>query len=631
MPADPWDSAQREIIFSDGTARLLVEAGPGTGKTAVACARVAHLIENEDVEPSNVWLFSFTRTAVREIRDRIQQYVTNPKVALAVRITTLDSRVWHLRQGFSDDDVRPTGEASYRLNIEDILNRLRDRDHALIDYLADVEHLIVDEAQDLVGLRGELVCELIKVLDPQCGITVFSDIAQGIYGFTTENGNGGAENYFNAVVEIERFKEFSKKQLTTVYRTNDAELARAWEELRRAVLSFGSADINSLEYLQDKISHLAHGSVPPARQQDLDGRADILVLYRTRGNVLAASSWLWSNKIPHKLRMSGLPERLTPWIARVFCDFTDSTISEAKFSEIWSARVPPTMFDEADREHGWAALRYYCGVGRNSVDVRRMRQRLSVTRPPIEFILPDEKLPGPVLGTIHASKGREAPHVHLMLTNVRKTDDAQQLAEEARVLFVGATRSRESLRIGRIPSRYCRYTEGSRRMFEFSKRYVAAQTELGRKDDLDRSAALDTNEWPDGEEGAHKVQEYLWKHCLTPKDLYAEMSADTDWQYWLHDSDGLCDWIGRLSQNLKRDLWDIGKAVATYKKKKRLRPGGKIKFITMTGSASVVLPLEDESVHRLIAPHNETGIFLVPTIFAFTNVYFNSYRSRKKA
>lgn len=66
-----WDSAQIKVIEESVSSRILVSAGPGMGKTAVACARVAHMIE-QGVPASGIWLISFTRTAVREIRDRIQ-------------------------------------------------------------------------------------------------------------------------------------------------------------------------------------------------------------------------------------------------------------------------------------------------------------------------------------------------------------------------------------------------------------------------------------------------------------------------------------------------------------------------------------------------------------------------------
>ncbi len=46
---------------------MIVYAGPGMGKTAVACARVSELID-QNVEAGNIWMLSFTRTAVKNKR-----------------------------------------------------------------------------------------------------------------------------------------------------------------------------------------------------------------------------------------------------------------------------------------------------------------------------------------------------------------------------------------------------------------------------------------------------------------------------------------------------------------------------------------------------------------------------------
>ena len=58
-----WDLEQLEIIMEPPASWQLVAAGPGTGKTAVACQRVAYLVD-EGVPPSRILLVSFTRTAV---------------------------------------------------------------------------------------------------------------------------------------------------------------------------------------------------------------------------------------------------------------------------------------------------------------------------------------------------------------------------------------------------------------------------------------------------------------------------------------------------------------------------------------------------------------------------------------
>ena len=110
-----WDKSQREIIDVPPEDRLLVGAGPGTGKTAVACARVSQLIDQGGLEPSRIWLISFTRTAVREIRDRIAADLEDASAAYAVKIATLDSHSWTIHSGF-DEAAKILG--SYEENIE---------------------------------------------------------------------------------------------------------------------------------------------------------------------------------------------------------------------------------------------------------------------------------------------------------------------------------------------------------------------------------------------------------------------------------------------------------------------------------------------------------------------------------
>ena len=78
--------------------------------------------------------------------------------------------------------------------------------------------------------------------------------------------------------------------------------------------------------------------------------------------------------------------------------------------------------------------------------MKRLRTLLSQPRPPIELCYPDCGGYGPIFSTIHASKGREADRVILMLP--RKLESAiaknktvrQDMLEEARVYYVGATR-----------------------------------------------------------------------------------------------------------------------------------------------------------------------------------------------
>jgi hypothetical protein len=95
-----WTPEQLEVIDAERSARQLVQAGPGTGKTAVACARVANLIEKQNVLPHEIFLISFTNAAIHELRNRIKSYLSDPDLASGLRITTIDSFAASLQSGF---------------------------------------------------------------------------------------------------------------------------------------------------------------------------------------------------------------------------------------------------------------------------------------------------------------------------------------------------------------------------------------------------------------------------------------------------------------------------------------------------------------------------------------------------
>jgi len=61
---------QRELIEST-EGLYLVDAGAGTGKTFTVTRRYANIVSQDDVEPDDVLLITFTRNAATEMKDRI--------------------------------------------------------------------------------------------------------------------------------------------------------------------------------------------------------------------------------------------------------------------------------------------------------------------------------------------------------------------------------------------------------------------------------------------------------------------------------------------------------------------------------------------------------------------------------
>ena len=186
---------QEGVINGAASARLLVEAGPGFGKTDVACARIVHLLE-QGSPPSGIVLLTFTRTAVREIRDRIHALASSGTELGGVEVRTLDSFAWRLRRGLIEMGKIVAGQTSYEQTftvLREVLSRppgdeIRGR---VMEYLCGKNHILIDEAQDLVGGRSAFVMDLLRMVPKECGWTVFYDPAQAIYDWSEAENDFG--------------------------------------------------------------------------------------------------------------------------------------------------------------------------------------------------------------------------------------------------------------------------------------------------------------------------------------------------------------------------------------------------------------------------------------------------------
>ena len=454
------DDSQTAVIHAEASARILVDAGPGTGKTAVACRRVAHLI-GTGIEPANVWILSFTRTAVHEVRNRIKELAESEAAAVAVKIFTLDSQAWQLVNGFANDKQDVFG--GYSQTIDKAIALLRKLTDEARDYFAAVEHLIVDEAQDLVGKRSDLVELLINAIPKSAGVTILCDDAQAIYGFAEQDT--AAPNAVSLTKRIRSGKcgAFDNVTLIEIHRTESPGLRKIFSGTRHTVLSPGASPSKRFQSVREELLQSADGQTGTILDQGLNEKPDALVLFRRRVEVLRASSYLSSNGVAHRVRMSGLPSYVPGWIAAILWDHEDGWLHESDF-KIRLSSMPKHLFPlGATTASLWQSLTRLAANSATKVDLHRLRAKLSVPRPPIDLSVQEIGDRGPIVGTIHASKGREAPTVHLMISE--QDLENPNLDEETRILYVGATRARKTLLTGHGDPVKAGSVEGSDRCY----------------------------------------------------------------------------------------------------------------------------------------------------------------------
>ena len=623
--AAQWTPEQREIITAKPGARLVVEAAPGTGKTAVAAARVAWLLTETSTNASQILVVSFTRTAVREIRDRIASLANESPSVGHVKITTIDSHSWGLRNGFEDAEMQVLGPAiSYHTNLERLVTLFEQRAEGLLQFVSDLEHVIIDEAQDVVGERAVLLKHFLKSLKPTCGATVFADSVQAIYGFTRDSrngakGNGKPEPLIGAGGPVSAFE---RRKLSTLFRACTPAVVELFKYARECVVAAPDDEPSDVERMRATLERYAPrvGSAdkPSDSNEDLAGSDDALVLYRYRAEVVRASSFLQGKKIEHRLRLSGLPTVVQPWIGCLLGEVTATSLDRRTFDALWESRVVPYPgLSAPDRDQGWTILGRLAGDRRSCIDLNVLRRVLARSRPPIEVCATEAGTRGPILSTIHASKGREASHVRLVLPKAQNdSDEETDWPEEARVLYVGATRAKGTLEL--------RYSYGARagplqddRMYAAHKK-TSSFLQVGIEGDVDPTAHL---RWPD----AAKHQNFLATMAGGMHLVTAFAKAENDWRYELTDvATGAC--FGRLSASLSDGL----KQRANHYKAKHggfWLPAREIRNLAVVGMTTVAL--EEGAAEGLPAPYCKSRLFLAPIVRGYPLVFFNRYEASK--
>lgn len=609
MRDSDWDAYQLRVIEENADLRLIVEAGPGTGKTAVACARLAYLINEEDIEPSNIWMISFTRTAVAEIRARLHSYVGDS--SFAIKIATIDSHAWSIHSGH-DPNASLTG--SYDESIARVIELLKN-DEDVADELLQIEHVVIDEAQDLVGERADLVEALVARLPPDCGITVFADEAQAIYGFSDksigsrkkESGSKSDLPLLGRLLAAKRLG-FSILALKEIYRTSSPGLKKIFSELRQDILDKQKHGSGLHAEVAQRIRELADkGGSKWSDMKVANFTCEDLLLFRTRAEVLMASQFC---DLPHRLRVSGYGATLPAWLAICFSDFVEPFLAQRHFLDLWAARIENKVSPPYGPAEAWRHLMHSAGRQDGSIDMQRLRRRLGQTRPPVELMLPEYGLHGPMVGTIHASKGREASNVILILPSVSEFDSVEEEIEEARVLFVGATRARGSLIVGEC-SPFKASTLASGRAHRSTRKGQSIMVEIGRSGDITARGLVGQSEFSEAD--ALKGQAFLTKIADVVTTFKLEADPNLDWRYRLYaGNEKVC--TGALSRKLTYDLWEI---LEHRNQRRTHKPPIHVNHVRGQGCATIVLSPDDNELETLNEPWASSGFILTPRVAAF--------------
>lgn len=447
----PLTDEQLAVVEQPWDARVLVTAGAGAGKTHTLVRRLDALCGHENpeqaLEAAEVLVLTFSRAAARELRERISRHGER---AHRVRARTFDAWAYELLLL-----AHPDGEWGTVGFDERIAGAARAIEEGALEIGDAVPpaHVVIDEAQDLLGGRRELVETLLDRYQDSCGFTVVGDAAQSVYGFQIEDPGERADetgrffdwlrcSYPDDLVELHLTQNFRAT-------TTEARIALA---LGPRLQRLSDPDEAGAIYdeLRDLLLDPANGMGGLDDEFTLDGLRDLsdtcAVLTRDNQQALVISDLLHTHGIDNRLRRP-LEERPVPyWVAELLRRTEANALTEDRFHTLL-ADIPLPY--EPDSTALWTVLRRVArGAGPGVLDLNRLRRAVAHGGFPDEAA--DPETANVVVSTVHRAKGLEFDRVIVLtpptLAELRKRyQDELDLPAEARALYVAMTRARQDL------------------------------------------------------------------------------------------------------------------------------------------------------------------------------------------
>ena len=434
---------QRAVVDQPADAKVSVTASAGTGKTHTLVRRLDALVARHDLAAGEILVLTFSRAAVRELSRRL---AGQGEAARYVAASTFDS--WALR-------LLTHADASSEWSIRPFDDRIRAAADLIatggVDdlYADDLLHVVIDEVQDLVGPRRELVEALLDRYD--CGFTVVGDPAQAIYGFQVDDQveRASEAGRFAQWLRVTFGDELVELELTTDFRTrtDGARIASApGSEVRR--LTSTSAPASAFTQIRkslwtDLLDALSIGDLSDGFVQDSlrEYEGTCAILCRTNGQALVVSEQLHRGKVAHRFQTAAGDRTVPGWLALLFPADAASLLGRDEFEALVGGSDGPA---EAERAEAWRQLLRFAGSGNGRVvDRGRLSAAIRGAR------LPDElTAPAParlVVSSIHRAKGLEFDRVVVVEPDTGRQDGPVDLPEETRLLYVAMSRARDDV------------------------------------------------------------------------------------------------------------------------------------------------------------------------------------------
>lgn len=520
MPPKNLSEEQKLIAEESFLIKMLLLAGPGTGKTHTLIHRLKYLILQEGLEPyQEVLVLSFSRAAVAEIRSRVSIVAENEKFDdfRFLNVWTFDSFATRLLLASGiDNDL---SSLDYDSRIALAVNQLQDENSETSNLLSSLKHVIVDEIQDLVGVRARLVQQILKKING--GFTLTGDPAQGIFDYLVRQKTEGPSSIEFITWVRENWKGILKERaLLDNFRAN-FRIAKIESNIRPLALSSPGTGSDSYRNLRKVVSELeSAGSIKePSVDILTPDKRKVAVLCRTNAEALFAAYALKRSGLPAIIPANAEEKGLPVWIGRVLSKCAMPRIHQARFAEYWATEIGDTY--ELKKDNAWELLKGVEGREQQDLDLALLRSRL---RQGVNWAFDSEaqKFQKNILvTTIHQAKGREYDQVVIIPSESSgKLNDVEAI-EEARILYVAATRAKENLvRLERagFPVFIHKSQLSGRQRYLSANRLNQHLFEVGVHGDIQEESFVNNTLFQNTSQ-IDRIQDLLWENILPGMQL----------------------------------------------------------------------------------------------------------------
>ncbi|MEV6193548.1 UvrD-helicase domain-containing protein [Streptomyces sp. NPDC051920] len=570
LDSPPLTDEQRAVVEQPWDARVLVTAGAGAGKTHTLVRRLDALCGNENpdeaLEAAEILVLTFSRAAARELRERITRHGER---ARRVRARTFDAWAYEVLL-----QARPDGEWGSVGFDERIAAATRAIEKGALEIGDAVPptHVVIDEVQDLLGGRRELVEALLDRYQDSCGFTVVGDAAQSVYGFQIADLDERADETgrFFDWLRCSYLDDLVELSLTRNFRAVTAEARVALAHGPR-LQQLGDADEAGTLYaeLRDLLLDPANGTGDLGDEFTLDALRNLsdtcAVLTRDNRQALVVSGLLHAHGVEHRLRRP-LEDRPVPyWVAELLRRTEATGLTEDRFRALLTEIPLPY---EPNAGALWTLLRRVArGAGRSAVDLDRLRRAVADGRFPDEAA--DPETARIVVSTVHRAKGLEFDRV-IALTpptvaelHKRHKDDLD-LPSEARALYVAMTRARQDLYHAPAPELPHFRSTGHR---HGGRRFLGSWRSYDRFGIVAEAGDVCRDDPPGHETDAVATQTYLVERVRSGQEVVLRRrhgmplgETQSPPYVLLHDGRE----IGEASQAFREDLFRVQKVSRTW-------------------------------------------------------------------